>query len=91
MNAGLDLDTLGMTLKAVKEFAAETLPEPLLLELDAKDEFPADIVRDMLAELGILLLFLGTVRGGWEIAGRPVLSGNLSSSELLGLVPMADP
>ena len=42
-------------------------------------------------QLGILLLFLGTVRGGWEVAGRPVLSGNLSSSELLGLVPMADP
>ena len=42
-------------------------------------------------QLGILLLFLGTVRGGWEIAGRPVLSGNLSGSELLGLVPMADP
>jgi len=42
-------------------------------------------------QLGILLLFLGTVRAGWEIAGRPVLSGNLSSSELFGLVPMADP
>ena len=27
MNGGLDLDTLGMTLKAVKEFAAEALPE----------------------------------------------------------------
>ncbi|MGB5260231.1 MAG: quinol dehydrogenase ferredoxin subunit NapH [Gammaproteobacteria bacterium] len=42
-------------------------------------------------QLGILLLFLGTVRAGWEVAGRPVLSGNLSSSELLGLIPMADP
>lgn len=42
-------------------------------------------------QLGILVLFLGTVRRGWEIAGRPVLTGNLSSSELFGLVPMADP
>jgi ferredoxin-type protein NapH len=42
-------------------------------------------------QLGILLLFLGTVRAGWAVAGRPVLSGNLSSSELLGLLPMADP
>ncbi|MEN8108290.1 MAG: quinol dehydrogenase ferredoxin subunit NapH [Pseudomonadota bacterium] len=42
-------------------------------------------------QLGILLLFLGTVRGGWEVAGRPVLTGNLSSSELFGLIPMADP
>ncbi len=42
-------------------------------------------------QLGILLLFIGTVRLGWEIAGRPVLTGNLSSSELLGLIPLADP
>jgi alkylation response protein AidB-like acyl-CoA dehydrogenase len=45
MNAGLDIDTLGMTLKAVKEFAGEALPESLLLELDEKDEFPVDVVR----------------------------------------------
>ena len=42
-------------------------------------------------QLGVLLLFFGTVRWGWEAAGRPVLSGNLSSSELLGFIPMADP
>ena len=42
-------------------------------------------------QLGILLLFLGTVRWGWEVAGRPVLTGNLSSSELFGLIPLADP
>jgi len=42
-------------------------------------------------QLGILLLFLGTVRWGWEVAGRPLLTGNLSSSELLGLIPLADP
>jgi len=42
-------------------------------------------------QLGVLLLFFATVRWGWTAAGRPVLSGNLSSSELFGLVPMADP
>lgn len=42
-------------------------------------------------QLGVLLLFVGTVRWGWELAGRPVLTGNLSSSELFGLVPLADP
>jgi len=25
-------------------------------------------------QLGVLLLFIGTVRWGWEVAGRPVLS-----------------
>ena len=42
-------------------------------------------------QLGVLLLFLGTVRWGWETAGKPLLSGNLSASELLGLIPLADP
>ena len=42
-------------------------------------------------QLGILLLFVGTVRWGWEVSGRPVLTGNLSSSELLGFIPLADP
>jgi alkylation response protein AidB-like acyl-CoA dehydrogenase len=65
MNAGLDLDTLGMILKAVREFAAEAMPEKLLLELDHKDEFPEDLVRGMLGdELGILLLFIPEEYGG---------------------------
>ena len=42
-------------------------------------------------QLGVLLLFLGTVRWGWEIAGKPLLSGNLSASELLGLIPWRTP
>ena len=42
-------------------------------------------------QLGLLLLFFGTVNWGWKIAEQPVLTGNLSSSELLGLLPLADP
>ena len=42
-------------------------------------------------QLGTLLLFFGTVNWDWKIAEQPVLSGNLSSSELLGLIPLADP
>ena len=64
MNAGLDLDTLGMTLKAVREFAAEALPEQLLLELDHEDRFPEELVHSMLDDLGILLLFIPEEYGG---------------------------
>lgn len=65
INPGLDLDTLAMTLKAVKEFAADALPEKLLLELDAADEFPNDLVHGMLGDqLGILLLFIPEEYGG---------------------------
>lgn len=39
----------------------------------------------------ILLLFFGTAHWGWTLFERPVLTGNLSGSELLGVIPMADP
>ena len=57
--AGLDNDTLQQTLTALDEFARRRLPDAKLLELDAKDEFPEEIVREMCGpELGIQLFFL---------------------------------
>lgn len=42
-------------------------------------------------QVATLLLFFGTLHWGWNIAGRPLLAGNLSASELLAVVPFADP
>ncbi len=57
--AGLDKDTLLAALAALDEFAKRRLPDSKLLELDAKDEFPEDIVKEMCGpELGIQLFFL---------------------------------
>jgi ferredoxin-type protein NapH len=42
-------------------------------------------------QIGVLLMFFGTLQWGWQLAGVPLLRGNLSASELLGTVPMADP
>ena len=36
-------------------------------------------------QLGLLLLFFGTVNWNWKIAEQPVLTGNLSGSELPGV------
>jgi len=59
MNKGLDRETLEMTLAAIQEFAAARLPQAELLALDARDEFPAEVVRAMCgSELGIQLLFI---------------------------------
>jgi ferredoxin-type protein NapH len=45
-----------------------------------------------LTQFGILLLFFGTAHWGWEVSKNvPLLSGNLSASEFIGLIPMADP
>jgi len=49
------------------------------------------IILRRLVQTGVLLLFLGTAHWGWSLAGQPILVGNLSSSELLGVIPMADP
>lgn len=42
-------------------------------------------------QVGVLLLFFGTLHWGWVLFGRPLLSGNLSSSMILRQVPLADP
>jgi len=49
------------------------------------------IIFRRIVQLGTLLLFLGTFHWGWSIAGEALLVGNLSSSTLLGVIPLADP
>jgi alkylation response protein AidB-like acyl-CoA dehydrogenase len=64
-STGLDNDTLELTLKSLRDFAADRLPDKKLLELDARDECPLDIVRAMCGpELGIQLLFIAEEYGG---------------------------
>jgi alkylation response protein AidB-like acyl-CoA dehydrogenase len=65
MAAGLDRETLDLTLEAIRDFARENLPDETLLDLDAKDEFPYDLVRRMCGEdLGVQLLFIPEDYGG---------------------------
>ncbi len=64
MDAGLDRTTLTLVLDTIREFAADNLPDEYLLELDEKDEFPEAIVRRMLSEIGVSLLFIPEVYGG---------------------------
>ena len=42
-------------------------------------------------QISTLLLFFGSAHWGWTLFDRPILRGNLSSSELLGFIPLADP
>jgi alkylation response protein AidB-like acyl-CoA dehydrogenase len=56
---GFDKETLDLTVEALKDFAASKLPEKLILELDASEEFPSEIVKEMCGPgLGIQLLFI---------------------------------
>ena len=63
--AGLDKETLDAALAALDEFVTRHLDEAKLLELDARDQCPEDIVRAMCGEeLGIHLFFVAEEHGG---------------------------
>ena len=56
---GLDAETLDASLAALREFASRRLSDEVLLGLDARDEFPAELIREMYgADLGIHLFFI---------------------------------
>ena len=42
-------------------------------------------------QLAVLILFAGTARLGWTLAGEPLLDGTLSASEFVGIIPLSDP
>ncbi len=58
--------TLKLSLKSLREFAKKRLPDETLIELDARDECPVEIVRHMCSpdKLGIQLLFIPEEFGG---------------------------
>ena len=62
---GLDAETLEMTIAAIREFTDANLPDAKLLQLDASNEEPLEIIRAMWGqELGIQLLFVPPEYGG---------------------------
>jgi len=49
------------------------------------------LVARRVVQVGTLVMFFGTLHWGWQVLGQPLLAGNLSSSTILGVVPLADP
>jgi len=58
--------TLKLSLKSLREFAKKRLADEVLMDLDARDECPLEIVRHMCSpdQLGIQLLFIPEEFGG---------------------------
>ena len=58
--------TLKLSLKSLREFAKKRLPDQELIDLDARDECPLEVVRHMCSpdKLGIQLLFIPEEFGG---------------------------
>jgi alkylation response protein AidB-like acyl-CoA dehydrogenase len=59
--------TLKLSLKSLKDFAKKQLPDEVLIDLDARDECPVDIIHAMCDPngLGIQLLFIPEEYGGF--------------------------
>jgi alkylation response protein AidB-like acyl-CoA dehydrogenase len=59
--------TLKLSLKSLRDFAKKRLPDQELIDLDARDECPIEIVRHMCSpdKLGIQLLFIPEEFGGF--------------------------
>src|SRR5271166_1125718 len=58
--------TLKLSVKSLREFAKKRLPDQELIDLDARDECPLEVVRHMCSpdKLGIQLLFIPEQFGG---------------------------
>jgi len=65
MPRGLACADLELVLDSIRDFAKQHLPAARILELDAKDEMPVELVRQMCGpELGAQLLFVPEAYGG---------------------------
>ena len=75
MSSSIDSETLEMTLDAIDDFVTDALPDQKLLELDERDEFPHELVKQLLGEgLGIHLVFIPPGlwwHGWWRIRCLP--------------------
>ncbi len=67
MSSKISNKTLKLSLKSLKDFAKKRLPDQELIDLDARDECPLQIIRDMCDPdgLGIQLLFIPEEYGGF--------------------------
>jgi len=65
MPPGLDAESLEIALGSIRDFAKQNLPPEVLLDFDARDEMPLELVREMCGpDLGAQLLFIPEEFGG---------------------------
>ncbi len=70
-HAGLDDETLGFVLQTLASVAERRLGKEVRLRLDENDEFPTELIKEMLGpEVGLHLIFLPEEVGGLDGGGR---------------------
>lgn len=79
--AGLDLESRQIVLDTLGLVRKRLLPKEKILELDKKEEFPEDIIREMMGpDIGLQLLFIPEEYGGMGGGARDscALTGELA-------------
>jgi alkylation response protein AidB-like acyl-CoA dehydrogenase len=71
--AGLSTEMCDMVIETLKQVTARELPDAYILELDEKDEFPAEVIKKMLSpDVGLHLIFLPENVGGLGGGARDI-------------------
>jgi alkylation response protein AidB-like acyl-CoA dehydrogenase len=83
--AGLSPDMTDTVIQTMRQVVARKLPDARILELDANDEFPHDLIRHLLSpEVGLHLIFLPEDVGGLGGGARDIcrVSEEMASVDL---------
>lgn len=80
----------------LREASASSGPRPVRLyhlpdSLGGKLWVWRYLILRRLTQFLVILLFFATAHWAWGLLGEPLLSGNLSASSVVGLIPLADP
>lgn len=71
--AGLSAEMCDMVIQTLRQVVKREMPDARILELDARDEFPADLVRKLLSpDVGLHLIFLPEDAGGLGGGARDI-------------------
>ena len=83
--AGLSVEMCDMVIQTLRQVIQRDLPEEKMLELDRRDVFPHDLIRNLLSpEVGLHLIFLPESAGGLGGGARDVcrVSEEMAAADL---------
>ena len=73
--AGLSTEMCDMVIQTLRQVVGRELPDEMIMELDAKDQFPDEFIQKLLSpDVGLHLVFLPEANGGLGGGARDICS-----------------
>ena len=73
--AGLSTEMCDMVIQTLRQVVGRELPDEMIMELDAKDQFPDEFIKKLLSpDVGLHLVFLPEANGGLGGGARDICS-----------------